>query len=180
MPCNKSHWTLSRMLVAYAGVHANVPQGAIPRPPRRTYVLGGGVPPRLGGRQTPRRRQLVGAGEGGGRGRRRRQGRAPAEEKAGDGRRPRYGRAAAAEEEEVGAGAEEEEGRQQRRGGGSGGGGGNERRQGRREDRKGNERRRGEGIRWAIGLLGCWAALICLFFNSRLNCPRFFFFFRGI
>ena len=36
-------------------VNANVPQGDIPRPPRRTYALGGGVPPRLGGRRTPRR-----------------------------------------------------------------------------------------------------------------------------
>jgi len=47
----------------------NVPQGAIPRSPRRAYALGGGVPPRLGGRRTPRRRQLVGTGGGGGRGR---------------------------------------------------------------------------------------------------------------
>ena len=37
-------------------LHAiNVPQGAIPRSPRRAYALGGGIPPRLGGRRNPRR-----------------------------------------------------------------------------------------------------------------------------
>ena len=35
--------------------NCNVPQGAIPRSPRRAYALDGGVPPRLGGRRTPRR-----------------------------------------------------------------------------------------------------------------------------
>ena len=27
-----------------------------------------------------------------------------------------------------------------------------------------------------VDKVGCWAALIGLFFNSRLNCPLFFFF----
>jgi hypothetical protein len=62
-------------------------------------------------------------------------------------------------EEEAGAGTEEEEGRQQRRGGGRGGD-------------VGNERRRGEEIRWEVG---CWAALMGLFFNSRPSGPLFFF-----
>jgi hypothetical protein len=36
-----------------------VQKGALPRPPRHAFALGGGVPPCLGGRRYPRR-QLVG------------------------------------------------------------------------------------------------------------------------
>ena len=49
----------------------NVKKGGIPRPPKRAYALGGGVPLGLGGRQSPRRPMVAaevrmgGAGGGG-------------------------------------------------------------------------------------------------------------------
>jgi len=60
-PCGSFHFSPRCTFMGCTAVKAflwnaiNVPQGAIPRSPRRAYALGGGVPPRLGGRRTPRR-----------------------------------------------------------------------------------------------------------------------------
>ena len=104
--------------------------------------------------------------------------------------------APAREEAEGGEGGRDERRRRRRKQGtgGGGGGGGRGRREGggrpaaearRRQRRRRWERAeagasgrsKGEREKERGGdKVGCWAALIGLFFNSRLNCPRFFFF----
>jgi len=184
----------------------NVPQGAIPRPPRRTYALGGGVPPRLGGRRTPRRVEHLrrspsapGRRSPSARGCCSRRplpsarcwrGRRQSRERRRRWRR-RQGRAPA-EEEKAGDGQRRRRRREagaprrKRRKGGrleaeaNGGRGGdveNERRcRGRREGER-EERMGGDKV--VVGLLG-WAVLMGLFFNSGFSGPLFFFSFRSI